>query len=494
MKYSGGALLTSLHLDPEAGKNLNAQLYMGIRDVILSGGIQAGERLPASRTLAKELGVSRTTVINALDRLTAEGLLEARQGAGTYVSDVMNAERPAPHPPSSEQTLANPPRLSHATSHAVNNFASRQTLPNEARPFVTGLPDFENFPMAQWAQLMARHWRGSRSEVMGYGNMTGLPQLRRAIASHVNASRGIQCDPGQIFIVSGAQHAFQLIGETLLNPGDKIWFENPGAIGARNSLVSCGAEVVPVRVDGEGISVEDGLAKAPHFRLAFVTPSHQQPLSVVMSLKRRFALLKAAEQSDAWIIEDDYDSEFYFGGQPLPTLKSVDTSNRVIYVGTFSKSLFPSLRVGFLLSPPDLVETFEKLCKSCLQGVPTSLQATIAEFMDEGYFATHVRRMRQIYAERYQALMTAADEKLGGLLDMQPTQSGLHTVGFLPPGLDEDAISIRLKEAGITAHPISRYCISPVRRKGLVLGFGSVRTEDIRAGIAEMVTILADQF
>ncbi len=493
MKHSGGALLTSIQIDQNSARNISTQIYMGIRDIILTGGVVAGERLPASRTLAKELGVSRTTVINSLDRLMSEGLLEARSGAGTFVSDVMNSERPAPSTPaasvSNVGTFATP-LLSHSLKQALPNLALRTSLPSEASSFVTGLPDLATFPMAQWARLMSKHWRGDRGEVMGYGHPFGQEELRRAIASHVNASRGIQCDPSQIFITAGAQQAFHLISSMLLNSGDKVWIENPGAIGARNSFISCGADLVPVEVDNQGISVADGLAKAPDFRLAFVTPSHQQPLSVVMSLRRRFALLKAVDQANAWVVEDDYDSEFYFGGQPLPTLKSVDTIGRVIYVGTFSKTLFPSLRIGFILSPPGLVEYFEKLSASSLQGIPTSLQMTVADFMNEGHFATHVRRMRGIYAERYEALMEASTKHLSGLLDVQETQSGLHTVGYLDSRADEAEITKALLRKGITANGIGRHCIAPIKKKGLALGFGTVRPEAIHSCVRTLATVL----
>ena len=344
--------------------------------------------------------------------------------------------------------------------------------------------------MAQWSKLAAKHWRSDRDMVMGYGDPKGDPALRRAIASHVNASRGIQCDPDQIFVTGGAQQAFQMIGAMLLNPGDRVWFENPGAIGAKNSLVACGADLVPVSVDDEGISVEDGLEKAPHFRMAFVTPSHQQPLSMVMSLRRRFALLKAVQEADAWVVEDDYDSEFYFGGQPLPTLKSVDTTGRVIYVGTFSKSLFPSLRVGFVLSPASLVETFEMICTSSQAGIATSLQRTIADFMDEGHFATHIRRMRQVYAERHDALIKAAEANFGGLMTVRPTLSGLHTVGYLGDGLMEKEADRRLVDGGLATSPLSRYCLAPIEKQGFALGFGAVRPEEIRTAVTRMAGLL----
>ncbi|TNE38996.1 MAG: PLP-dependent aminotransferase family protein [Alphaproteobacteria bacterium] len=493
MKRSGGALLSSILIDRQSKKKINTQIYMGIRQIILTGGLTAGERLPASRTLAKELNVSRTTIINALDRLISEGVLEARSGAGTFVSEVMSMGRPTLQKTTAlqeEAASSEPPKISDMMETALPHLASREELPRKPHAFITGLPALDDFPMAQWARLSSKHWRGNRSEIMGYGKPYGLNQLRQAISTHVNASRGIQCEAEQIFITGGAQHAFQLIGNMLLNSGDKVWIENPGAIGARNSLIANGAKLVPVEVDEKGISVEDGMHQAPDFRLAFVTPSHQQPLSVIMGLRRRFALLKAAEKADAWIIEDDYDSEFHFEGQPLPTLKSVDTAGRVIYVGTFSKTLFPSLRTGFIISPPRLVPVFQQGFNTFQAGVPTNSQATIAEFMDEGFFATHIRRMRGIYAARYQALIYSADEFLSDILDVQPTQSGLHTVGYLKSGLNENDVTLVLAREGITVRPLDAYCLKPIRKKGLVLGFGAVTPAVIKSRVKAIAGIV----
>ena len=298
---------------------------------------------------------------------------------------------------------------------------------------------------------------------MGYGEPYGHQHLREAIATHLRGNRGISCDQGQIFVVGGAQQAFYQIGAALLNPGDKVWFENPGAIGARNGLVACGADLVPVPIDREGLQVDEGLRQSAKFRLAFVTPSHQQPLGHILSLKRRFALLRAAEQAGAWIIEDDYDGEFSFGRRPLPTLKSVDQTGLVIYVGTFSKSLFPALRLGFMLVPPTLVETFERISASFIQGVPTSVQAIVADFIHEGYFATHVRRMRRVYAERHAALCDESRRKLGDLLQIVPTESGLHTIGRLAKGISERAATDAAAELGVIVSPIARFSISPTK-------------------------------
>ncbi|MXN65882.1 aminotransferase class I/II-fold pyridoxal phosphate-dependent enzyme [Stappia sp. GBMRC 2046] len=489
MKRRAGALLSSIRIDKAADRRVSVQLYMGLRELLLSGALSPGDRLPATRTLASEIGVSRTTVIDAIDRLVSEGLLESRVGAGTYVSNVLAAQRNlSSTSPGSDRRVAKP-RLSHAATHAVPAFAPRSRLPHKSAAFITALPALDAFPMAQWARLSARHWRKDRDHVTGYGEPYGLSRLRSAIARQLNASRGIKCDPEQIFIFNGAQHAFAMISSMLVNPGEPVWFENPGAIGARNAFIATGAALVPVDVDEEGICVEDGLAKAPYFRLAFVTPSHQQPLGHVMSLSRRLALLQAAKDADAMIVEDDYDGEFYYGDQPPPTLKSIDTQDRVIYVGTFSKSLFPSLRLGFVLSPSSLVGSFERMFSAWHSGVPTASQAIVADFMDEGMFATHIRTMRQIYRERHDTLLEAAKE-LEGAMKVQACRSGFHAVGFLANELSEQDIVKRAEAAGVITSGLGRYALAPLARQGIVLGFGSTSPDDIRKGVCTLRKIL----
>lgn len=492
VKRAGGALLLAVEIDHASPRPVSTQLYVALRELVLSGGLAASERLPATRTLARDLGLSRTTVIDAFERLLAEGLIESRVGAGTFVSEALKSERPQP-PPQAGRAAAGKARLqlSRSMGWAVDHFTKRQRLPHAPRAFVTALPAFDAFPMAEWARIAAKHWRGGRNDIMGYGEPSGHPALRRAIAAHLRGNRGISCEAEQIFVVAGAQQAFHLIGSMLLDPGDKVWFENPGAIGARNSLVACGADLVPVPVDHDGLRVEDGLKRSRRFRLAFVTPSHQQPLGNIMSLERRFALLQAAERAGAWIIEDDYDGEFFFGRRPPPTLKSVDQTGRVIYVGTFSKSLFPALRLGFMLVPPALVETFDKVSTAFIQGVASSLQAIVAEFIDEGRFATHIRRMRRIYAERHAALCDAAGRRLAGLLDIVPADSGLHTIGLLPAEVSEAEATRAIGERGVVVSPIARFSITPTRLKGLALGFGGVKPAEIEAGVRVMAEALA---
>jgi GntR family transcriptional regulator / MocR family aminotransferase len=491
VKRAAGALLQAIKIEGGGRRPISTQLYVALRDMILCGAFAAGERLPATRTAARELGVSRTTIIEVFDRLTSDGLIESRIGSGTFVSAVLNSDRPKPPESGAPSRDIKAPKLSRGFEAAAERFSERYRLPHVPRAFTTALPAFDAFPIAQWTRLAAKHWRGGRNDVMGYGEPCGHPHLRRAIAAHLRTCRGITCDSEQVFIVGGAQQAFHLIGSMLLDPGDKVWFENPGAIGACNGLIACGAEMVPVPVDQEGMRVDDGLANCPKFRLAFVTPSHQQPLGTVMSLERRFALLNAAASAGAWIIEDDYDGEFFFGGRPPPTLKSVDTTGLVIYVGTFSKSLFPSLRLGFILSPPSLIDSFRTIMNRLLTGVPTSSQTTVAEFMEEGYFHTHVRRMRRLYAERNDVLCASAKRKLQGLLSVVPASSGLHTIGYLDASLQETRVAVAADARQITVSPISRFTIAPVKSSGLVLGFGGIKPAAIEAGVEVLAEVLA---
>ena len=491
VKRAGGALLLSVALDHKSARPISTQLYMILREMMLSGAIAPKARLPATRAMARDLGISRTTVIEAFERLAAEGLIESRIGAGSFVSEALNSDRPRAVARKTAGTPKVPsPSLSKAMDWAVGRFGDRSRLPHVPRAFVTALPAFDAFPMAQWARIMARHWRTGRADVMGYGAPFGYAPLRAAIAAHLRTNRGINCDSDQIFIVGGAQQAFNLIGSILLSPGDKVWFENPGAIGARNSLLACGADLVPVPVDQEGMCVEEGLRRSRQFRLAFVTPSHHQPLGHIMSLERRFALLRSAEQAGAWIIEDDYDGEFCFGQQPLATLKSIDRTGLVIYVGTFSKSLFPALRLGFMLAPPSLVDAFNRVSASFVQGVPTSVQAGVAEFIEEGFFATHIRRMRRTYQERHAVLCEAATRELTGVLDIVPTESGLHTIGHLHPAITEGAAAQAAEQRGIVVSPTARFCLEPAGTNALVLGFGGVTPKEIKGGIGVLAKAL----
>lgn len=497
VKRAGGALLQAVAIDPSSTRPLATQIANGVRDIILAGALRAGDRLPATRTLAGELGVSRTTMVEVFERLVAEGLVESRTGAGTFVSQALDANRAAPpdgdpaRPTDRHGPTPNAPAPQPSAPPARKSvFAQR--LPHTVRAFTTALPALDMFPVAQWSRLTAKHWRGRRDVLLGYGDATGYPPLRRAIAAHLRSTHGIACEDSQIFIVNGAQQAFHLIGSVLLERGDTVWFENPGAIGARNALIAAGAKLVPLPVDRDGMVIAHGQEVAPDFRMAFVTPSHQQPLGVTMSLTRRFQLLAAAEAAGAWIIEDDYDGEFHYGGHPLPALKSVDRAERVLYVGTFSKTLFPALRLGYLLAPASLIDTFDEAFRAYLPGVPSNPQAIVAGFMDEGHFATHLRRMRRTYMERHQVLIEAARRHLTGLLDVEEADTGLHTIGHLRADLPEAEVARRAEERGVTVAPIHRFCLEPVPLNGLVLGFSGIKPAEIEAGVGTLARLLEE--
>jgi GntR family transcriptional regulator/MocR family aminotransferase len=492
VKRSSGELLFSIAVDRSLDKSITTQVYGAMRQLITSGDLLPGRRLPSSRTLAKELDISRTTAMAVFERLTSEGLIVSRTGSGSYVSNVAETARPS-RPLAVQQSAGPiPTKLADIIADASPRFFQRLSHPHTPRAFVTGLPDYDAFPLAVWARLTAKHWREPRDQIMGYSEADGHPRLRAVIAEHLRSNRGVSCDAEQIFVVNGAQQAFDLIGRMLLNPGDPVWFENPGAIGARNSLIACGARIVPVPVDREGISVEAGLRLAPDFRLAFVTPSHQHPTGVEMSLARRTELLAAANRHGAWIIEDDYDGEFRYDGRPLPTLKSGDSGERVIYVGTFSKTMFPALRLGFCIVPKPLVPVFRRISGAFLQGVPSSIQAVLAAFIEEGHFATHLRRMREIYAERHAAFHAAAQRCLDGLLNTSRSVAGFHVVGtFASPAMDEDRIEADAHAAGLVVSPIGRFCID--RSKvvpGLVLGVSAINERAIVKGVEKLADVL----
>jgi GntR family transcriptional regulator/MocR family aminotransferase len=325
--------------------------------------------------------------------------------------------------------------------------------------------------------------------LLDYGESAGYRPLREAIAAHVRTARAVRCDAGQVVIVSGTQQAVDLCARLLLDPGDAVWVEDPGHIGTRSALMGAGARVIPVSVDAEGLEVEDGIRRHAAARLCCVTPSHQYPLGATLSLPRRLALLDWARENDARIIEDDYDSEFRYTGRPLGSLQGQDNDGRVIYVGTFSKALFPSLRLGYLVAPPDLVDAFVTARALADGHSPLLTQAVLTDFFTEGHFARHVRRMRAVYAERQDALLRAARRELREELEVAPSATGLHLVGWLPRGVDDRAASAAAAGCGVETPPLSAYRVRPSRRGGLLLGYGGVSPRQIRDGVRALAGI-----
>lgn len=488
-------VLNAVDLDRSADAPLYRQLYSSLRHAIRSHRLLPGMRLPSSRTLADKLGVSRNTVLEAFDQLRAEGYLESRVGAGTFVAHELpdkllrvrgDAHLNAPTFSTSTPTDPDSSRLSERGQFLTGLKLSFFRDHEQPRAFRPGIPALDAFPIDTWSQLTARRWRSVPSPRLSYGEPAGYPPLRAAIADYLRTSRGVRCDPDQVIIISGTQQAVMLTAHVLLDPDDVVWIEDPGYPRARGAFQWAGAHVVPVPLDGEGIDLEAGRALDGPARLAYVTPSHQYPLGMTMSLRRRLELLDWAKQSDRWILEDDYDSEYRYEGRPIAALQGLDDAGRTIYVGTFSKVLFPALRLGYLVVPKNLVDAFVAARTLVDRCPPLIQQMVVADFINEGYFEQHLRRMRTLYAARQSVLIDALDDALGDALRISSDKAGLHLTGWLEPSIDDAAVSETLEERGIVAPPLSFYSPRDLDRGGLVLGYAAVDEDTIRDGVGHI--------
>lgn len=491
MKTPGGMLLTGIELDRASPVPLYRQLYLQVRKQILSGRLPGGTRLPSTRTLCKELGLSRITLLNAFDQLTAEGFLASRTGAGSYVGHEWEGRRAATDEP------RKPPRLS-SMSQAVHSLRSDHFsgvsystwAPDCPTSFLPSHPAYDAFPVQAWKRLMNRHLRKPGKAELGYGELKGLLRLREAIVEYVADARGIECSVDQVVITSGAQQAFNLLGMLLLDPGDGVWMEDPGHIAARIAFQAQGCRLVPLPIDDQGLDVQQGVRDCPDARLAFTTPSRQHPLGTTMSYARRQELIDWGGRGQGWIIEDDCDSEFRYVGRPLPALYAMDPWGRVIYVGTFSKVLYPSLRLGYVILPEDLVEPFCAI-RAVMDRSPSTLhQATVADFMLEGHFLGHIRRMRNLYQARQACLLEALQRHLGGFLSANPVESGLHLMGWLPDDQDDDQLARQLGEHQVYTYALRDYYVRHRLPPGLLLGFAATPEQQAERRVQELAQAL----
>ncbi len=463
-------------------------MYAAVGRAILDGVLAPAARLPSSRALADDLRVSRTTTLLAYEQLIAEGYLETRRGSGTFVAGELPDDLPRASSPPQPARIKHPPlsRRGHALAGIP---APARRLSGPPRAFRLGIPALDRFPFRLWSQLVNRRMRSTTSRQLDYADAGGWLELRKAIAEYVQVGRGTRCAPDQVVIVAGAQRGLQLIGTALLDPGDHVWLEEPGYPGARSALTQAGARIVPVRVDSRGLDVSRGMRDAPHARLAYVTPSNQFPLGVPMTLTRRLALLRWAGKTDAWIVEDDYDSEFRYTSRPLQSLHGLDADGRVIYLGTFAKSIFPALRLGFVIVPNDLTEAFHATRRAADVHPPLLEQMALADFIGDGHYATHLRRMRSVYRERLEALDTAARELCRGALRLRPVQTGLHAVADLD-GVDEERVCQEARDRGIEVAPVGTYYIGRQTARGLLLGFASMPPEALRRGMEALAAAI----
>jgi GntR family transcriptional regulator/MocR family aminotransferase len=484
--------LPNIILDQGSALPLYRQLYNALREVILNGQLRSGARLPATRALASEFGVSRNTVMNAYAQLLAEGYVAGEVGSGTYVARTLPDE--LLHARTNSIQVHHLTGVGRALSLRGARLASMRVptprFPSELKAFRPGVPALDAFPYELWARLMARRWRRPQRSLLGYGDPAGYRPLRQAVATYLGEARAVRCVAEQVIVVAGSQQALDLTARMLLDEGDEAWIEDPGYLGARGALLGAGGRLAPIPVDDEGLDVAMGETRSPEARLVYVTPSHQYPYGVTMSLPRRLALLKWASQAGAWVIEDDYDSEYRYAGRPLAALQGLDSEGRVIYLGTFSKVLFPALRLGYMIVPSDLVDAFMAARALADRHSPVLDQAALADFISDGHFARHIRRMRALYAERQAILVAAATQELAGLLQVDPAEAGMHVVGWLPQGVDDLEASRRAASHGVDAPPLSMYSLQPLRRGGLLLGYTAVGEEDIRQGVQRLAKAL----
>ncbi|MGC2854555.1 PLP-dependent aminotransferase family protein [Novispirillum sp. DQ9] len=458
-----------LHLPAESGEPLHRRVYFALRDAILAGRLPPGQRLPSTRALAATLGLARNTVLAAYDQLAAEGYVEGRPGAGTVVRAALGEapalpDRPlAPHAPPRPSALAR--RLAGHRVHPPSGWL----------PFRPGVPALEEFPWDVWGRLLRRRWRRPGPALTLARDNAGLPALREAVAAWLRESRALRCSAEQVLIVGGGQQALDLAARLLLDPGDVAAVEDPGFSGADAALTAAGATLTPVPVDAAGLVVE---ALPERARAVLVTPSRNFPLGVTLSLERRLALLAWARRAGAWVIEDDYDSEFRFDGRPVASLQGLDEDGRVVYLGTFSRVLFPGLRLGYLVVPEGLAATAQGV-RGLLDGGPSTVhQAALADLFAEGWFAGHLRAMRALYARRRSVLVEALSEHLGDSLAITGADGGMHLSVTVP---DDTRLVAVLARQRVEAAALSAFHRGAAARSGLVLGFAGWPEPVLRA-------------
>ena len=476
-------------VERNSGVPLYRQLYEGYRDAIVDRRLGPGQRIPSTRSLAAELRISRIAVLNAFEQLLAEGYFVARAGSGTFVAGALPddllrprrapsprpARRPAPRPVASraEALLPDEPGPWHRISG----------------PFHPAEPPIDHFPIEAWSKIVARHARSTDALMLQHAAPSGLPALREAVAEYLGEARGVRCEPRQVFIVGGSQAALDLAARVLLDPGNSVWVEEPGYRGVRRVLTLAGARPVPVRVDEEGLDVAAGIARCASARAAFVSPSHQYPLGVTMSASRRLQLLDWARTSGAWVIEDDYDSEYRFRNLPIGSLQGLDRDSRVVYVGTFTKMLFPAIRIGYLVAPPDLVRVFAEVRRGTDMFSPTLHQAALADFVREGHFARHIRRIRLVCRERRTALVEAIGRELADELRVVGDEAGMYLTALLRGSIDDREIAARAAERGLGVPPLSE-CYVESAVSGLILGYGGTPAEKIDAAVVGLRRVI----
>lgn len=459
-------------------------LYANLRAQILDGRLRSGARLPSTREFAQQYGLARGTVVSAFNQLKSEGYIQGSVGSGTYVSKVLPDDLFTIRKRTKQDSLESPPPKRRISDYGTRVKPLPMLSVRPTRAFRANLPALDLFPINTWAQITNRRLRNASTYLLLGCDPMGYEPLREAIAHYLNSSRGVKCGSHQVIIVSGTQEALDLTTRVLLDPGDAVCMENPGYPGAFLVFSAAGASISRLAVDDQGMLIPSDRLKKP--RLVYVTPGHQFPKGTTMSLQRRLALLKWARQSEALIFEDDYDSEFRYSGPPVPALQGLGNSNQVLFSGSFSKVLFPSLRLAYLVVPSDLVHLFST-AKSLMNRHTALLeQVVLCDFIEQGHFARHLRRMRQIYAERLAVLLECAQKQLSGLLDISDVEAGLQTTGWLKRGIHAEAATKAAANRGVEVTPLRDFAQGRLYQQGLLLGFAAVDIREIRRGVNQL--------
>ena len=463
----------AISVNRDCPEPLQRQLFETLRNAVLSSELMPGARLPASRNLARMLRLGRNTVSAAYEQLAAEGYVESVIGSGTRVSERASLSHRNAGDSGGPGTRGDGPGIS--ARGRILAATPRPVRSGATGAFQPGLPALDEFPFSSWARFVARRFRSGGKELFGYESSGGLESFRSAIADYVGRVRGVRCNESQVIVVAGTQAALDLSSRMLLDPDDDVWLENPCYPGARGAFLSAGCQLRPVPVGPEGFDVEHASARFPKARLAYVTPSYQYPLGVTMSLDQRLRLLEWAEHAGAWIIEDDYDSEYRYRGRSISALQGLDSGARVLYMGTFSKTMFPALRIAYVIVPSSLVNPFRNALRQSGQAAALPLQAALADFIREGAYARHVRRMRGLYAERQKMFLELSERHLDGRVRFRPSDAGMQLIGYLSDQtLDDREISKHAADAGVVAQPLSNLYIAEPAARGLFLGYAGV--------------------
>lgn len=456
------------------------QLFESLRLGILEGTWRGGQRLPASRDLAQQLAISRNTVVTAYDMLRAEGYLTARQGSGYFVA----AHLPDPQPARRMDRSSSPARRAVLSKQGeILAMPSRPVPALEEPAFLPGLPDLEHFSARQWQQCLQRYTGKRTASLTGYQDRGGHLNFKASLCDYLRMSRGLHCEPDQVIAVSGSQAGLDLLARMLIDPGDTVAVEDPCYLGARDSFRAAGANLLGIPVDADGLQVDALNSAAASIKLVYTTPSCQFPLGATLSAARRLQLISWAVSRQSLIIEDDYDCEFRYGERPLSSLQGMDQQQRVIYSGTFSKVMFPGLRLGYLVVPPYLSRPFAQALRKTGQDPPLFLQAAMADFIRNGYFASHMRRMRKLYGEQQARFAALLQRHLRNWLRVEPTSAGMQLTAFYRRPLDQDALLAQARHKGLNLTPLSRYYLGQPPCGGLYLGFGGIPRENLESSV-----------